>query len=172
MASAIGASPAYLTLEMTVVDFRGQKKLLRIPLLGATADSGVLSIVDNYDAVSNAQITEAFLISRRAITGMKGGPLNALERNISEAMALTFAGTNSNGKPVARGVSVYAMKAAIENNDGSPVVRTTNANLDSLTDSLAGALAYLNAAGSWVGSLAYDIQESHHYTAGDIVDTK
>lgn len=173
MAATIGGAPAVRTLQFTVTDFRGQDKTVNLPLLGATADATIAAIMDAYDGASNGVITNAFIVSRVAITGLKGAALNALERNISEIMELTFDGINTNGKPVFRSLLIYAMKAAIENIDGSPAAPTVNTDLDNLTAALETALAYQRASDStWVAGLNYDPANSHHISAGDIVNTE
>lgn len=172
MAATVGGAPAVQYLEFTVADFRGQPKRVSIPLIGTISNANVAAIMDAYDAISNGLITGAQLVSRTAITGLKGAAINALERNISEIMTLTFDGINTNGKRVARSVLVYAMKAAIETLDGSPVAPTVSAPLDALTGGLATNLAYQQASDSaWVTGLAYDPANSHHISEGDVVNT-
>lgn len=171
MAATIGGTPATKTLEFTLTDFRGQTKRISIPLIGTVSDANIQAILDGYDGVSNAMITGAVIVARTAVTGLKGAALNALERNISEIMELTFDGLNTNGKPVARSVLVYSMKAAIETIDGSPAAPGASASLDALTTALAATLVYQRASDSaYAVGLAYDPANSHHITAGDVVD--
>lgn len=168
MATAVG-SVSSRVLEFTVEDFRGQKKNLRILLNGAATDAEVTAIVDAYDGASNGKLTNIRIVNNYPITGQKGSAANALERNISEAMLFTFDATNTNGKPLQKSVSVYAMKAALELTDGSPDQAQTL--VTALQTALEAGLAYVGADGAIHTGMTIDWGDSHHYTAGDIVDT-
>lgn len=172
MAATVGGAPAVQYLEFTVADFRGQPKRVSLPLIGTISNANVAVIMDAYDAISNGVITGAALVARTSITGLKGAAVNALERNISEIMTLTFDGVNTNGKRVARSVLIYAMKAAIETLDGAPVAPGVHAGLDAFNNTVAANLAYQQASDSaWVTGLAYDAANSHHISEGDVVNT-
>lgn len=168
MATAIGTVSSR-TLEFTAEDFRGQKKNIRLLLAGAASDAAITAIVDAYDAASNAKLTNIKVVNNYPITGQKGAAANALERNISEAMLLTFDGVNTNAKIVQRSVSVYAMKALLELTNGDP--DQTQALVTALQDALEAAMAFVGADGTIQTGMVINWPDSHHYTAGDIVDT-
>lgn len=170
MAVAIGAATE-IEIRLKYTDFRGQTLTKTIPLGVTTSDANIISIASSLDVLSNAHITaEVFTV--RKITGLKGAAVNALERNISEIMELTFVGVDTADatKTVERSVLIPAMIAAIELIDGSP--DNTNTDLVTLTGLLDSHLIYLNAVKTVVeGGLTWNESDSHHVTLADIVDT-
>lgn len=170
MAIAFSGAASESQLEVTYQDVYGQKQTRRYPIGPAVTDADILAIVGDLDGISNAQIISAGVLTKRGITGMKNAPINALERKVSDVLELTFTGTNSNNKPVARSLGVPALKSNTVLLDGSP--DTTNATLADLIAKFAADLAYVRADGTVsVGTLAYAASESHQVSLADIVDT-
>lgn len=176
----VGTTPLDLVLELVYQDFRGQKSTKRIALAGATTSAQVQAIVGNLDMITNARIVKASLLSSVPITGMNAAAQNALERNISEAMELTFQVPDpiNTGKTISRSILVPAMIAGIELVDGSPDI--TNTNLAALVGTSGGAFAdgalsgqlwWRDGGGSGHTAMNFVAGASHHITVADIVDT-
>lgn len=171
MAAVVGASSERV-LVLQFEDFRGQVLNKRYELHGATTDAQIATLVDEYDAVTNARFTKAFVEDIKPITGTKAVALNALERNISEQMELAFEAVDVvTGRTVTKTVIVPSMIAAIENLDGFPSV--VNAPLNAFTDDLQTRLTFEKADHTiFGGTMLYNPAESHHITVSDIVDTR
>jgi hypothetical protein len=170
MAIAFSGTASESQLEVTFQDVYGQKATKRYPIGPAVTDADILAIVGDLDLTSNAQLISVGVLTKRGITGQKGAPINALERKISDVLELTFIGTNSNAKPVARSVGIPALKSSTVLLDGSP--DTTNTNLADLIAKLATDLAYVQASGAVsVGTLTYAPSESHQISLADVVET-
>lgn len=170
MAIAIGAAGGQ-TVTVKMKDFRGQSRTVILPLAGATTDADIIAILSDLDLISNAYIVSAHVTTSRPVTGQKVAALNALERNISEIMELTFVGANVVGKAsVYKSIAVPALKAAIENNDGSPAATGVNASLDDFVAKLAADLTYVKSDNTPATGMVYDPASSHHITVSDIVD--
>ena len=169
MTIAFSGAASEAQLEVTYQDVYGQKGTKRYPIGPAVSDADILAIVGDLDLISNGQLIKVGLATSRGITGMKGAPINALERKMSDVIEITFTGTNSNGKAVARSLGVPAPKSSTVLLDGT--LDVTNADLADLITKLTADLAYVQASGSVsVGTLAYSASESHQISLADIVD--
>lgn len=170
MAVTIG-SGGEIILELEFQDFRGQKAVKRIPLGIAVTDADVIGIITAVDALTNAKLIKVAVLTERLAIGMKSAAVNALERNISEAMELSYDAVNTNGKKLTRSILIPAMVAAQELIDGSPDI--TNSSLVTLTGLIQTDLTYLAASGALVvGGFTFNESESHHVTLADVVDAK
>lgn len=175
----VGATPTFMELELIFEDFRGQKVTKRITLDGAATDNQIKAIVSGIDMISNAQIISAKLVSSKSITGMNSTAQNALERNLSEAMALTFAVADpiNSAKTISRTILIPAMTAAIELTDGSVDITETHmaallgtSGGDFGDGDLSSVLRYKDGGGTWHSVMYWLTSESHHVTLADEVD--
>lgn len=178
---AISATPTEATLVLKYQDFRqaaNSEVTKRITVDGSITDANIKAIVADLDMLSNAKIVSATLEYSRVLTGMNASAQNALERNISEEMELSFQATNpvDTSKVIERSVLIPSMVAASELTDGSPDV--TNTYLADLVGTsgggyadgkLSAAIAFKDAAATWHVGMAFIPSESHHLTAGEIV---
>lgn len=170
MAIAFAGAASEAQLVITYEDFFGQKTTKRIPIGPAVTDADILAIVTDFDNASNAQLFKVTVESVRAITGMKGAAVNALERKVSDVLELTFVGVNSsNGKPVERSIGIPAPIAATFDTSGIPVAAQTQ--IADLITKLTADLAYINGANAVVvGGLSYNSGESHLISMASAVE--
>jgi hypothetical protein len=182
----MSGTPSERVLELVFKDFRGQKVTKRIGLGAGVLAADITAIVGHIDMITNALIITARVLDVTEITGMNtnsadpGMGFNALERNISEQMELTFQVVDpiNATKTIARSILIPAMIAGIELKDGTPDV--TNTDLAALIGTatayndgdLSSKLFYKDGGGSGHTGMNFIVSDSHHLTTADIVDAQ
>jgi hypothetical protein len=156
MAVGIGASPDEVVIRIEFLDVNGERLVKTFPLDGAETDANAIAIMDAIDGLSNALITKASILSGRPFTGLKSAAVDAVERKVSDIMALTFTKTDpvNASKTVKRGFIIPAYLGALIDTDYHPV--STNSDLNALVVRLAADLNYLGNDGTFYpGSWTY-----------------
>ena len=168
MAIAFSGAASEASLEITYLDVYGEKRTKRYPIGPSVSDADILAIVGDIDLMSNCQLLKVGVLSERGITGMKGAAINALERKVSDVIEVTFIGTNSNSKPVARSLGIPGPKSTTMLLDGT--LDTTNTSLADFIAKMAADLAYVQASGAVsVGTLTYAPSESHQISEAKVI---
>lgn len=162
MATVIGGAPVARELRMKFVDTAGEETVIQIPLDGAADDADIIAIVDDYVALSNAELLEASVTDRLPITGFStaGKPSVSNVPLVAAIFAMEYQKVNplNFAKDVTKQVLLPAYIAAIRNDAVKPHVPvTTNATLNALTVLLAANLDYLAADGAhYPGAWAFN----------------
>lgn len=162
MATTIGGTPAIRVLKMVFTDTAGEDAPVILDLDGATTDADIISIVDDYAALSNALLTECSVTDRFAVTGfaVAGKPSASNVPLVAGIFAMEFQKVNplNFSRDVTKQAILPAYLAALRNDAVKPHVPvTTNATLNALHALLAANLDYLAADGAhYPGSWAYN----------------
>lgn len=162
MATVIGAAPDVRELVMKFSDTAGEPAEIRIPLDGAATDADIILIVDDYVALSNAELLSASVTDKLPITGYStaGKPSASNVPLVAAVLAMEFQKVNplNFSKDITKQVLLPAYIAAIRNDAVKPHVPvTTNATLNALTVLLAANLDYVGADGAhYPGSFAFN----------------
>ena len=94
MAATISATANETIFRLTFRDYFGEEVVKTTVLDGAVDDTTIETLFDHMDALSNAQIVSAKVSSSRTVTGLKSAAVNALERNVSNQLIISFSKAN------------------------------------------------------------------------------
>lgn len=162
MATVVAGSPDSRILRMTFSDSADEPAVIEIPLDGAATDADIISIVDDYVALSNAELLKAVIVDSLPITGFStaGKPSSSAMPLVAAIFAMEFQKVNplNFAKNVSKQIILPAYIEALRNDSVKPHVPvTTNATLNALTVLLAANLDYVGADGAhYPGSWAYN----------------
>lgn len=162
MATVIGAAPDVRELRMKFLDEADEPAVIQIPLDGAAVDADVIAIVDDYVALSNAQLLSATIVDALPITGFStaGKPSVSAVSLVAGILAMEFQKANplNFSKDISKQILLPAYLNALRNDAVKPHVPvTTNATLNALVILLAANLDYLAADGAhYPGSWAFN----------------
>lgn len=162
MATVIGGSPDVRVLRMTFSDSADEPAVIEIPLDGGATDADIILIVDDYVALSNAELLKAVVTDALPITGFStaGKPSSAAMPIVAAILAMEFQKVNplNFSKDISKQILLPAYLEALRNDAVKPHVPvTTNATLNALTVLLAANLDYVGADGvHYPGSWAFN----------------
>lgn len=154
MAIAIGSAPDEVIVRIQFRDIDGEEVIKTVSLDGDTTDTQVTNFMTYLDALTNAGVVKASVISSRPITGFTAAA-DALQNTVGAIMALTFSKTNpiNASKTVNKAFIVPAFVNALKDTDKKPV--EANSSLNSLITLLELILNYEGADGNFYPG-AYD----------------
>lgn len=180
MAATIGATANETILRLTFRDYFNEEVVKTTVLDGSVDDTTLETLFDNMDVLSNAQIVSAKVSASRTVTGLKAAPVNALERNVSNQLILSFTKANPvnpAAPDVIRSFIIPAYVAAVQNVDSTinydltPVGTTAPEVLGNLINNLADNLMYIGADGDFYpGGWDFNEPASGFGTAPNVID--
>jgi hypothetical protein len=166
-------NPNTKTLSVTFQDWRGQRRLMKIKLIGTVANTAIEAFLEDLEAVTNARILKAEVLSEFEASGMGTTATDAPNPEISNLMALNFTAINplNAAKRVNKSVLIPAFIRAIESTNGSGAAFAAQPNLAAIITFFEAGLAYTAANGSHYGNL-FDYAGGQHISAAEIVDNR
>lgn len=172
MAIAVGADPDEVVIRLLIRDVDGEEVVKTFALSGDADDTDVANICTYFDALTNAAVVKASVVSSRPITGWASAT-DALQNSIGMIMALTFQKTNpiNPNKTVSKAFIVPAFVNALKGS-GTPIKPVIdNTNLNNLTAALEDLLQYEGADGEFYpGSWEYSNTASGFGTVNREID--
>jgi len=123
MPATIPAIAQEIVVRCAMEDVFGEDVNKTFVLDGALSDAEVATILDDFEAITNARFKRVTLSRVQTVTGMRNAAVNALERNVGNQMILGFTKPDPvrEDKTVNRTFIIPAHVAAIEALDGSPI---------------------------------------------------
>lgn len=180
MAATIAATADLTTLRMTFRDYFNEEVVKTTVLDGDVDDTTLETMFDHLDALSNAQILSAKVSQARVVTGLKSAAVNALERNVSNQLVLSFSKANPvnpAAPDVIKSFIIPAYVSGVQNADSSinidltPVGTTAPERLGDLVNNLADNLQYEGADGNlYPGGWDFDVPASGFGTVPNVID--
>ena len=180
MAATISAAANETIMRLTFRDYFDEEVVKTTVLDGAVDDTTLELMFDHMDALSNAQIVGAKVSASRTVTGLKAAAVNALERNVSNQLIISFSKANpvnALAPDVVRSFIIPAFVSGVQNQDTSinydltPVGTTAPERLGDLINNLADNLMYVGADGLFYpGDWLFDVPASGFGTAPNVID--
>lgn len=181
MATISGAADIY-TMRLGMADTFNEKVTKVFEVGGAIGDTTLSNLMTDFDLVTNAAFTSANISGTRTIAGLKTSPVDAIERNVSNFVVLTFRRTNPQNvtKFLYKSFTIPApVDGIIDTLGGVDIVRgvasptTPQERVGRIVDILEGALVYTNVANVvYVGGWTFVPAMSGSATTANLIDGK
>lgn len=170
MAIAIGSAPDEVSLRIQFKDVDGEEVIKVVSLDGAMTDADIVVLMTSLDALTNAGVLKASVVTSRPITGFSAAS-SAAQNTIGYIMALTFEKANplNANKTVRKSFIVPAPPDALKDTDKKPV--EGNTALDDIISGLEDWLNYLGVDGTYYpGGWTYNRSASGFGTVNNEID--
>lgn len=181
MAATIGAAATSAVIRVRMTDVQGEDVNKVFVLDGAVTDEDLEHLLDALDALSNAAITACTVSRVFNVTGLTPSATNALERNVSNQIVLTFEKESpiNSAATVSRSFIIPAFVSAAQDPTTGAILRSEPA-LDPATapewmwdliETLSAELQYEAADGDFYpGSWTYQPLKSSAVTVPNVID--
>lgn len=178
--AVIGTSADVVTVRAALADHFSETASKVFTLDGGISDATLVQVIEDMEALTNAAFSSMNVSAARSVSSLRSTPVNALERNISVFITLTFTRANplNAAKTIVKAFTIPAPVASAINSDGSLNVgsvvstpATAQEHLARLIDRLEDNLVYEDASGAiTAGGWTFVPSRSGAATTANVID--